>query len=518
MTQFDDLDKLDTEASNTDAGARPETVDASASRGEIIKRLEEDGEFFIEFFLAEELTSPVPFFHFGEIWPLLTNTAMQRVLLAIPRDHAKTTLAKLAVVWYFLFTNHRFCVYLSNTNTIAKNACKDIIGYLRSPNFESVYGKVKFTKESDTDSLWQFEIQLATGRIKKCTLRAVGANQQMRGINIDNQRPDIAVVDDVEDNENTDSLILQKKLDKWIFGPFIKALARRKKIIWLGNMLQKTSLLARLSQRPNWNPVVFGALVKDVVTGLLRPLWPERWPLDELIEDFQEYRELDLVETWMCEMMNMPGHGIDGFTSDQIRYQAIPGTDEILASWLVLDPAFGENSHNDNSSITVHVLPKDGPAMVVEHRTAKMSEHEIFDSMYELSLKWGAWVWGIEAVAAQRVLIPFFKLLLAAKLMNHTVEMIPLMAGRGDPKVSRIRSWVGLMSKGEYAVYDGAVEIATQLLNYNMKKNSNDDDLIDSCAYGPQMLLEYEALLVAAYQGSAFETPEPMYGRKVAGV
>lgn len=517
--EYDSLDKLDTESAvNYDPNARPDTVDGVATRAQIIERLQDDGEFFIEFFLHEELTSPVPFFHYGEIWPLLTNTAMQRVLLAIPRDHAKTTLSKLAVVWYFLFTNHRFCVYLSNTNTIAKNACKDIMGYFDSGNFKSTFGKVKIIKESETDSLWIFEITMLDGRVKKCILRAVGAGQQMRGINIDNQRPDIAVVDDVEDNENTDSELLQKKLDKWIFGPFIKALARRKKVIWLGNMLQKTSLLARLSMRPNWNPVVFGALVKDAVTGLLTPLWPERWSLPELVEDFQEYKDMGLVETWMCEMMNMPGHGVDGFTSDQVKFAPIPGTDEILAAWLILDPAFGENATNDDSSITVHVLPKDGPPMVVDHRTGKMREDEIFDAMFEFGLRWGAWVWGIEAVAAQRVLIPFFQLMLATKLLNHSVEMVPLMSGKGDPKVSRIKAWVALMSKGEYAVYEGAVEIVTQLLDYSMKKKSNRDDLIDSCAYGPHMLLQYEGLLTAAYQGSSFESQAPVYGIGVAGV
>lgn len=515
----DDLDKLDNESTvNYDPNARPDTVDAVSTRADIIKTLERDGEFFIDFFLHDELTSPVPFFHYGEIWPLLTNTAMQRVLLAIPRDHAKTTLSKLCVVWYFLFTNHRFCVYLSNTNTIAKNACKDIMGYFNSPNFKATFGAVKIIKESETDSLWIFEITMLDGRVKKCILRAVGAGQQMRGINIDNQRPDIAVVDDVEDNENTDSELLQKKLDKWIFGPFLKALARRKKVIWLGNMLQKTSLLARLSMRPNWNPVVFGAMVKDTVTGLLKPLWPERWPMEELIEDFQEYKDMGLVETWMCEMMNMPGHSVDGFTSEQVNFQPTPGSDDILAAWLVLDPAFGENSTNDDASWTVHVLPRDGVPMVVEHSTYKMNENEMFEEGFRLAMKWGAWVWGIEAVAAQRVLIPFFKLLLAAKLLNHSVEMIPLMAGKGDPKVARIKAWVALMAKGEYAIYEGAVEIVTQMLDYNMKKKSNRDDLIDSCAYGPQMLLQYEGLLVASYQGNSFETPEPSYGTGVAGV
>jgi hypothetical protein len=414
---FDDFDSPE----GGDPNARPETVDASATVAEIDQRLKEDGEFFIEFFLADELTSPVPFFHYGEIWPLLTDTAMQRVLLAIPRDHAKTTLSKLCVVWYFKYTNHMFCAYLSNTNAIAKNACKDIIGYFNSPNFVNTFGKIKMLKESETDSLWMFELPMADGRVKKCILRAVGANQQMRGINIDNQRPDIAVVDDVEDNENTESPTLQKKLDRWMFGPFLKALARRKKIIWLGNMLQKTSLLARLAQRKNWNPVVFGCLVKDAESGALRPLWPERWPMDELIEDFQEYQELGLTETWMCEMMNLPGHGQDGFTQEQINFQPVPTTDEILAAWLVLDPAFGENENNDDSSITVHVLPKSGCALMAEHRTGKFKENELFDIMFELGLKWNAWVWGIEAVAAQRVLIPFFQLLLAGKFMSHGV-------------------------------------------------------------------------------------------------
>lgn len=517
MNQLDDLDTLDNE-SDYDPNARPDTVEAVTTRADVIKALEHDGEFFIDFFLHDELSSPVPFFHYGEIWPLLTNTAMQRVLLAIPRDHAKTTLSKLCVVWYFLFTNHRFCVYLSNTNTIAKNACRDIIGYFKTPNFVATYGQVKMIKDSETESLWIFEIPMPNGRVKTCILRAIGANQQMRGINIDNQRPDIAIVDDVEDNENTDSPVLQKKLDKWIFGPFIKALARRKKIIWLGNMLQKTSLLARLSLREKWNPVVFGALVKDVATGLLRPLWPERWPLDELIEDYLEYQELGLLETWMCEMMNMPGHGKDGFTVQQMNFRPIPLEDEIQAAWLALDPAFGENATNDDSSITVHVLPKDGPAMVVEHVTGKYSETELFDHMYRLGAKWNAWVWGIEAVAAQKVLITLFKLLLAGKLSNHLVEMIPLTAGKGDPKIARIKAWVAMMAAGEYAVYEGAVEITTQLVDYNMTKKSNRDDLIDSCAYGPQMLVEYETLLVEMYNGSSYETPEPKYGTGVASV
>lgn len=496
--------------------ARPDTVEAVASRQDIVDRLRWDGEFFIEFHLADELTSPVPRFHV-EVWGLLTSTAMQRVLLAIPRDHAKTTLSKLAVVWYFLFTNHRFCVYLSNTNTIAKNACKDIMGYMKSPNFVSVFGNIKITKESETDSLWMFELTMPDGRIKKCILRAVGAGQQMRGINIDNQRPDMAVVDDVEDNENTESELLQKKLDRWIFGPFLKALARRKKVIWLGNMLQKTSLLARLSQRANWNPVVYGCLVEDS-EGNVVPLWPDRWPLDELVEDFQEYADLSLTETWLCEMMNMPGFTKNGFRPDSLYYQPAPLPDDCVATFLTLDPAFGEEQVNDDSAVVVHAIMRDGPTMVVDYWVGKEDEASILDQMLRLAYKWNAWTWGIEAIAAQRVLITLFRVLLATKRLNHNVEILPLMAGKGDPKIERIKAWVAMMRKKEYAVFEGCTEVFTQLMAYNMKKRSNRDDLIDSCAYGPQMLDNYLGIIMNQAAGVPQQVEAAKRGLGVANV
>lgn len=498
--------------------SRPATLDATASRGEIKKLLKRSGEFFIEFFLAEELTMPVPQFH-KDVWELFTSTALPRILLAIPRDHAKTTLAKLGVIWYWLFTDHRFAVYLSNTNGRAKDACRDIINFLKCDNFRQVFGDVKITKESETESIWIFEMPAADGRVKKCILRAVGSNQSMRGINVDNQRPDIAVVDDVEDEDNTANPNLQAKLDRWVFGTFIKALSRKPKIIWLGNMLAKTSLLSRLSKNPRWNPVVFGALIRNNETGELQPLWADRWPLEELEEDFQEYRGLGLVETWMCEMMNMPGHGVNGFTQDQIYYRPIPGPDEIQAAWICIDPAFGEGAIHDSTSITVHVLPNEGPPMVVNEVTGKMREHEMFETTFRLAMYWNAWVWGIEAVAAQRVLLTLFKHLLVTKGMGNQVELVPLIAGRGDSKISRISSWVSLMEKEEYAIFEGAVNITTQLLSYNMTKNNPEDDLIDSCAYGPQMVERYLGMMIAQFAGkkAGFNSAAKL-GRRVAGV
>jgi hypothetical protein len=84
-------------------------------------------------------------------------------------------------------------------------------------------------------------------------------------------------------------------------------------------------------------------------------------------------------------------------------------------------------------------------------------------------LYWNAWVWGVEAVAAQRLLIGMWNVFLAGKMMTGRVEMVPLMAGRGDPKASRIRAFVSLMDNGEWGIPEGDIDITTQILEYDFR-------------------------------------------------
>jgi len=59
---------------------------------EIKLALEHDSEFFIQFFLGEELLFPVPEFHVENL-DLMVLREVPKLALAIPRAHAKTTLA-----------------------------------------------------------------------------------------------------------------------------------------------------------------------------------------------------------------------------------------------------------------------------------------------------------------------------------------------------------------------------------------------------------------------------------------
>jgi len=285
-------------------------------------------------------------------------------------------------------------------------------------------------------------------------------------------------------------------------------------------MLAKTSLLARLSRNPRWNPVVYGSLVRDSQTGELLPLWPGKWTVELLKEDFKEYKDLGLVESWMCEMMNMPGHGDNGFSADQINYAAIPTPDACEAAWITIDPAFGLNSHNDETAICVHVIPKSGGVPITAVCVhGHFDETRMFEEILQLAQYWNAWVWGVEAIAAQRVLIPFFNILLAQRMMMGVAEIIPLYAGRGDPKSGRIRSFVSMMANGDWAIGESDVAITTQVIDYDFRKKEQDDDCVDSAAYGPQMMEEYLSLIQArALTGDLQMNAQAQFGMEVASV
>lgn len=514
--QMDEIQKL----TSREIMGNAETLLVQATVEEIVQRLENDGAFFIEFFIPEELEFEIPQLHL-DIWALMSDDQKERVLLAIPRAHAKTTLAKLAVVRHFMFTHHSFGIYLSSTSPIAKNACMDIMNYFQTHNFVSTFGKINKIKESATDGMWIFELPLPGGAMKTCILRAAGAGQQMRGINVYNRRPSFAVVDDVEDLENTATPAAQTKLDEWLFGTFIKALARKKKILWLGNMLRNTTLLSRLSKSPKWNPVVFGCVTVDPATGELVPLWPDLWSLEKIREDFCEYQELGLTETWMCEMMNMPGLGKNGFSAKQFNYAIPPAPDDLAAAFITIDPAFGLiKKEHDRTAIVVHGIRKVGCPMVLAYAVGHMREHEIFNTCLKFAEYWNCGVWGIEAVAAQKVLITLFEMYSSSKGLGHKYEFVPLSAGQ--EKHGRISAFVSAMEIDSYAMPVGDFVLTNNLLVYDLTKKEQDDDLPDAAAYGPQMVNRYLPMIYAAHarlnQANEIIEHKPRCGRNQCDV
>lgn len=479
--------------------AQNEENSVNLNRSELLYAIRHDCVAFLSFYLAEELTMEVPDFH-EDIWNELlrmVDTANQsgamfqlQKLFAVPREHAKSTLAKLAVILFLKYTALKFVLYGSKTNSIAKNAIRDILIWLNSPQERELHGPMKTIKSSETESLWIVDIAIRTSvsqppRYKRCIFKALGADQQVRGTLILNQRPQIIVVDDIEDLDNT-TPEQQPGLDEWFMGSFMKCFNSSQHIvIFLGNMIRTTSLLARLSKEEDWNPTVYGSLVRDATTGELRALWSPKYTVEGLLKDYRRYRRLGTGHVWEAEMMNLTQDEVLATSLANMIRPVKPLPEELTAGMLILDPAFGLNSWNDDSAITVHARIEGVPIpCVIDSWKGKATEEETLDRLIELSYYWGISTWVIEAESAQKLLIPLFNLMLADRLLNRSAFlMVPIVTSRTS-KASRILAFRNACSGGSYAICEDEEELVIKLSQYSPDVKQH-DDLCDSGAYGP---------------------------------
>lgn len=429
----------------------------------------------------------MPEFHV-DIFHLMTTTAVNKVACAIPRDHAKTTLAKLAALYHWLFTPYRFVIYVSATHSIAVNACLDIVGFLESENFIAVFGHIEKLIWRDGEGFYKFRIG-----DKLCILRALGARQQVRGINVDHQRPEVAIVDDLEDNDNIATEELRNALKRWFYGPFYKALDKMgNKLIQIGNMISNECLLKKHCEDPAWHSRRYGCILADG-----QPLWPDVWPLEKLQEDLNLYRRMGLIDVWFAEMMNLPmaaGRGL--IRADEIYYQPEMFPEEAQYAFITVDPAISDKTWAHKCAIVVHAWRGDCWQIVEYVHETGIDPLRLFIDVVSLSRKWNVRTVGIEDVAYQASLKFVFEVWCMEKHVEG-LEFVPLKAVAR--KVQRLAGWAAMIRSKQYAVTDGDLELIEQLLLYDPKQKENQDDLIDACSYGEQMIDLYIDRIMSEY-------------------
>ena len=484
-----------------------EPASIRVKRDELLAALRFDCVTFFAFFLQDELDLEVPDVH-EDIWHELLEMIEQvnqpgvmrklRKLFAVPRGFAKTTVAKLAVILLLKYTGLSYVLYASKTVGHGKNAIRDIIFWLCSPQYEELHGKPLQMKAAETEGMWIYKIPIRdylTGEIqmKICIFKAIGANTHIRGSNIMNRRPDIIVADDIEDNDNT-TQELQPKLDEWFLGAFMKAFATRYVMIFIGNMIRETTLLARLSKDPEWNPTVYGCIVRNKETGEIQSLWEAKFPLDELLAEYRSFRKLGQGHIWEVEMMNLTQDEIFVASLDNAVRPPDPTPGDLEAGVLILDPKFGESAWTDSTAITVHARIKGlGIPCIIDHYVGRVTEEQMFDEMLRLSWKWGISTWVIESDVAQRVLIPYFKLLFKDRLLRaNAFAILPIFTNRVQ-KTARIMTFRNSVSSGTYAVSESQQDIIEQFVTY--KPGQKHEDLIDSASHGSTVWTTHESII-----------------------
>lgn len=257
-------------------------------------------EGFTQAFLLSKYNNPapIPTFH-RQMWELCASDS-RRIAMCAPRNHAKSTAITHAfTLASALFRNARYILIVSDTETQASNFLMDIKQeLLENTDIQEFFDIKGFKKDSVTDIIvecndgWRFRIT------------AQGAEQKVRGKKWGNQRPDLVIVDDLENDEMVESQERREKLRNWFLKALVPALSDDGRIIVVGTILHLDSLLYRLLHNKSWEHLFFKA--HKSFDDFSELLWPEKWPVERLKEERDEKINEGMPEVYSQEYLNNP--------------------------------------------------------------------------------------------------------------------------------------------------------------------------------------------------------------------
>lgn len=199
-----------------------------------------------------------------ETLPRMLESPGCRLALAAPRGHAKSTVMSLQNVLHAaLFGYKKYILLISDTEGQA-------VSFLDCIKAELEENELLLAEFGDQKGkVWKSGVILLQNG---CRIDAVGSGQKLRGRRHGARRPDLILLDDIENDQEVLSPDGRRKLERWFFGAVSKAGDRYTDIVCIGTVLHHDSLLVQLLE----NPAYRGARWQAVERFSQSPLW-ERW-------------------------------------------------------------------------------------------------------------------------------------------------------------------------------------------------------------------------------------------------
>lgn len=215
--------------------------------------------------------------------------------VAAPRGHSKSTLLTLLIPLYCAcYRLRRFIVIVSNSQLQVRNFCNDIKRELEENELiKRDFGDLcglhwgrKWTGEDFTIVHGEFDEK--SRRVVTFEMRIAGRStgSSMRGIRYGAFRPDLLLLDDIEDDTHVETRDQREKLWAKFNAAMRPMLDPHTGIILIcGTIMHFDSVLARLlspEMGKHYVQRVWRAADRDVSDDRAVPLWPERFPLEFL--------------------------------------------------------------------------------------------------------------------------------------------------------------------------------------------------------------------------------------------
>lgn len=465
---------------------------------ELVTLCAADTQLYCRTFFPQAFRQKSPPFH-EEIDGLLENRINRHVAIEVFRGGAKTTKLRAYASKRIAYGISRTILFVSDSQGHSMKSLQWLRKSVEhNKRWRSVYGLSRGRKW--TDEIIEIEHH-AFGHTS--TVLALGITGQVRGVNIDDYRPDLIVCDDPCNEENVATPEQRKKLNDLFFGALEKSLAPRSespdaKMVLLQTSLNKEDLINACHTDATWATRRYGCFDEQ---GESR--WPDRFSSEILRHDKQAHADRGNLLLWLREMeCTVVSEETSDFKEDWLRYWHEADLPNGMVTYIGIDPVPPPSDREmatglvrkDEEVLSV-VGVYDGDYYLLEYASSKGHTPEwTVAQFFRLVDKWKPIKVRVEGIAYQKTL----KWILE-RAMQERKRFVQIDAPSDQRKKRHrlLQAFSGIASQKRFFVHRSMVEFKSQFVSYPQVVH---DDVLDATAMALAAALEFpvESELIAA--------------------
>jgi len=446
------------------------------SLAEIIELSAVDDDFYARHFFPKAARQKSPPFH--QAIDRLLKGGNRHVAIKVFRGGAKTTKLRL-------FTSKRIAFGISHTILFVSEAQDHSIKSISWIKKNVMYNK----KWAETFQLrpgkkWsEVEIEIMHGVDEyPITVIALGITGQTRGVNIDDYRPDLIVVDDPCDEENTATKEQRKKISDLFFGALEKSLAPESEapeamMCLLQTPLNAEDLIEQCMVDPQWATASFSCFNDNSESA-----WPERWTTEVFLRDKNAHIARNQLALWLREMeVTITSEETASFRQEWLTYwETLP---EGMVVYIGIDPTPPPKetevitSRDLDDAVIVAIGLYKGKVYVLDVYTCKSpNPDEFISKIFEFQIRYRPFKIGFETVLFART--TKFYLEKEMRRRHHYFTVTPVE----DKRKKSIRITQAITNRASMRMLAVHKSQTTLIQQFVMYPNCRHDDILDALA------------------------------------
>lgn len=442
-----------------------------------------DSIFYSHFWFPDITRQDSPQFH-EKIWDLFEHNRFSNA--EIFRGGAKTTTARLLM-------SKRIAYGISHTILFVgpnqQHAAEGVAWLMQQVEYNTEWAQafgLKKSKKKWTPTNCEVIHEKLAYPIR---IMAIGITGAVRGINVGGYRPDLIIVDDPCDEENTATPEQRHKISSLFFGAVKESLAPASEepmaaLILLQTPLDEDDLSADCTKSSEFASIRVGILTpEEVPEEQQESSWPSRWSKETILAEKKARIELNQLSIWMREKMCLiVARETSAFRQEWlVYYEVLPITARYV---MAIDPApiLSEKARmtgqiTDLQAVMVKCYWR-GHIYVVEYHTSRDEDpDQLVIHLNRMLRKYPILRCGVEGTAYQRTLKWFIEREIQRGNMK-AVYIVELPA-IGSKHTRIIQAHTGPASNGMFHVKTEHTEFIEQWIKF---PNTKLKDLLDVSA------------------------------------